>query len=136
MARVAAISAETHEVIGLLARAMAEDDGDQDQSPSPNVERPTKPIIAKIVPPPTVGVIPPAKLQSLDVKLHPIVQRLAARDTWTRSEFDTLVREHHLMPLSVFDGINEWADQELGDFLLEGEEPITVRRSLLEFPKL
>ena len=34
MARVAAISAETHEVIGLLAKAMAEENGD-DEQPAP-----------------------------------------------------------------------------------------------------
>lgn len=130
MSRVAAISAETHEVIGLLAKAMAEDGADQDQR-QPNVERLSKPTMAKIALPPADGAFPTAKLQSLDVKFHPIVQRLAARDKWTRSEFDALVREHNLMPLSVFDGINEWADQELGDFLLEGEEPITVHKSLL-----
>ena len=77
------------------------------------------------------GVIPAAILESLDTKFHAIAQRLASRDTWTRSEFHALARDRQLMPLSVFDGINEWADQQLGDFLLEGEDSISVHRSLL-----
>lgn len=134
MARVAAISAETHEVIGLLAKAMA-DETDDGELPAPVKAEPlAKPIVAEIAPPAAAaedGVIPLAQLESLDAKLHPIIQRLAARDAWSRAEFETLAREHQLMPLSVFDGINEWSDQQLGDFLLEGEDSITVHRSLL-----
>jgi hypothetical protein len=35
------------------------------------------------------------------------------------------------MPLSVRDAINEWADQQFGDYLLDGDDPIIVRRALL-----
>ncbi|MCI0747261.1 MAG: TerB family tellurite resistance protein [Verrucomicrobia subdivision 3 bacterium] len=134
MARIAAISAETHEVIGLLAKAMADETDDGEQSAPVKAEPLAKPTVAEIIPPPAAaadGVIPLAKLESLDAKLQPIVQRLAARDAWSRAEFESLAREHELMPLSVFDGINEWADQQLGDFLLDGEDSITVHRSLL-----
>lgn len=134
MARVAAISAETHEVIGLLAKAMAEENGD-DEPPAPaRGEGLVKPVVAEIATTAAStanGVIPAATLQSLDAQFHAIAQRLASRDTWPRNEFDALAREHQLMPLSVFDRINEWADQQLGDFLLEGEDSITVHRSLL-----
>ena len=65
------------------------------------------------------------------MKFHSVTLRLVARDAWTRVEFEALVREHHLMPLSVFDVINEWADEHHGDFLLEGEETIVVHRSIL-----
>ena len=134
MARVAAISAETHEVIGLLAKAMADENGDNEQPTPTKIESPPRPSVAEITTTATNemnGVIPAAKLESLESKFHPIVQRLASRDEWSRTEFDALAREHQLMPLSVFDGINEWADQQLGDFLLDGEDSITVHRSLL-----
>ena len=134
MARVAAISAETHEVIGLLAKAMAEENSDDEQPALTRGERLAKPVVAEIATTEASaanGVIPAATLASLDTKFHAIAQRLASRDTWTRNEFDTLAREHQLLPLSVFDGINEWADQQLGDFLLDGEDSITVHRSLL-----
>lgn len=135
MARVAAISAETHEVIGLLAKAMADENSEEVERQAPSrMETPTKPVVAEIA---TVannerdGLFPPVKLGSLDSKFHAVVRRLVERDLWSRTEFEALAREHQLMPLSVFDRINEWADEQLGDFLLEGENPITVYRSLL-----
>jgi len=134
MARVAAISAETHEVIGLLAKAMAEENGDDEPPAPPRGEELVKPVVAEIATTAAStadGVIPAATLQSLDAQFHAIAQRLASRDRWPRNEFDALAREHQLMPLSVFDGINEWSDQQLGDFLLEGEDSITVHRALL-----
>ena len=79
-------------------------------------------------PPPTDSL---PRIELLDVKFHSVTLRLVARDAWTRVEFEALVREHHLMPLSVFDVINEWADEHHGDFLLEGEETIVVHRSIL-----
>ena len=39
------------------------------------------------------------------------------------------------MPLSIQDVINEWADELLGDFLLEGEDPILIRRELIQKEK-
>lgn len=135
MARVAAISAETHEVIGLLAKAMAEDNGNSEPEVAPRFAPTATPTLTEVTPKKVVedGIttILQDKLQSLDAKWHPIVQRLAARDTWSRTEFDSLAREHQFMPLSVFDAVNEWADQHLGDFLLEGEDSVTVHRSLL-----
>jgi hypothetical protein len=35
------------------------------------------------------------------------------------------------MPLRIQDVINEWADESLGDFLLEGEDPVIIRRKLI-----
>jgi tellurite resistance protein len=137
MARVAAISAETHEIIGLLAKAMSDESGDGEQSGPGRVEPLARPTVAEITPSAATAVdavIPRAKLESLDAKLHPVIQRLAARDEWSRADFESVAREHQLMPLSVFDGINEWADQQLGDFLLEGEDSITVHRALFNSP--
>ena len=135
MARVAAISAETHEVIGLLAKAMAEDNGNGEPDPVPRFAPASKPTVTEVSPVKAsddgATTVPQSKLEALDAKWHPILQRLAARDSWSRVEFDELAREHQYMPLSVFDAVNEWADQHLGDFLLEGEDSITVHRSLL-----
>jgi hypothetical protein len=35
------------------------------------------------------------------------------------------------MPLCIRDTLNEWADEALGDFILEGEDPVVVRRELM-----
>jgi tellurite resistance protein len=155
MARVAAISAETHEVIGLLAKAMAEDDdggtGYQLVPPANlpdgrvNASQAESSILSasngSVVPSGSLAdgtdespVLPTdriPRIELLDVEFHSVTLRLVARDAWTRAEFEALVREHHLMPLSVFDVINEWADEHHGDFLLEGEETIVVHRSIL-----
>jgi hypothetical protein len=40
------------------------------------------------------------------------------------------------MPLSIHDVINEWADGSLGDFLLEGEDPVVIRRDLIQKGKI
>jgi tellurite resistance protein len=155
MTRVAAISAETHEVIGLLAKAMAEDDeGSTGYQPVRPGNLPGGMASASLVESGILSAsngsvapsgrlplgtgespVPPKEalpcIELLDVKFHSVTLRLIARDAWTRAEFEALVREHHLMPLSVFDVINEWADEHHGDFLLEGEETIVVHRSIL-----
>lgn len=135
MSRVAAISAETHEVIGLLAKAMAEDSSGSEPNIAPRFAPASSPTVTEVTPTKAVDggitTILQGKLQALDLKWHPIVRRLAARDSWSRTEFESLAREHQFMPLSVFDAVNEWADQHLGDFLLDGEDSITVHRSLL-----
>lgn len=142
MTRVAAISAETHEVIGLLAKAMAVDDTDQAPPTLPGtVPKSATTTTATEGPPPT-STAPPVlagaspnsgvELEGLEARFCPIIQRLIERETWKRAEFDALARENQLMPLSVLDVLNEWSDERLGDFLLEGEDPIIVRRDLLK----
>ncbi len=119
MDRVAKISQETTEVVGMLAAVMSEDDAPQ------KVLRPVETA-------PAVEPLDGASLLTgLKPKFHPLVHRLSERDSWSRSDFDQLVGEFKLMPLGAFDALNEWADEHLGDFLLEGEDPITFRRSLL-----
>ena len=114
MSRVAEIAQETTEVVGLLAAVMNDD----------------APTSAPAVP---VAVGHPSKsnLSALDPKYRPLVQRLAERDSWTRREFDQLASEFSLLPLGAFDAVNEWSDERLGDFLLEGDDPIAFRRALL-----
>lgn len=125
MVRVAAITSETHEVIGLLAKAMSDEDSKQDSDLSDEV--PLSP--RDVVPPPSPA--PSARFIGLDAAFHPVLERLLARESWPRSEFHALAGEFHLMPLSIHDVINEWADESLGDFLLEGEDPILIRWELI-----
>jgi hypothetical protein len=135
MAKVAAISAETSEVIDILTRAMADD------NTSDTASAQAKLATARQAPPMSVSLQKSGEnsilatqnsFGNLDAKWHPIIQRLTAKDSWNRMEFEALAREYQFMPLSVFDSINEWADEALGDFILEGEDPITVRRALLK----
>jgi hypothetical protein len=50
------------------------------------------------------------------------------------SDFSALVAKHHLMPAGVIDALNSWSDEHLGDFVLEGDDPILVRSDLLKSP--
>ncbi len=116
MTRVAAIAHETAEVIGLLSAVMHEDE----PKPEP-----------KAAPPPVVAVEVPAWLGTLDVKYHAVAARIVARPSWPRDEFQQLAAEFKMMPLGVVDALNEWADETLGDFLLEGDDPVSVNESIL-----
>ena len=143
MSRVAAITAETHEVIGLLAKAMSEDEPTLSPSniPPSNAAKPwsavpqfskdptnTQPQFAGQG---TFG-IPPEKLTTLDPQFHAVLHQLVDRETWSRAELEALAREHRLMAHGLLVALNEWADESLGDFLLDGEELITVHRHLLK----
>ena len=121
MSRVAAISHETAEVIGLLSAVMCEDEPKPAPKPQPAPASPT------LTPAPET----PAWLGSLDVKYRAITVRIVAKPAWTRTEFQQLAAEFNLMPLGVFDALNEWADEQLGDFLLDGDDPVTVNVSIL-----
>jgi uncharacterized tellurite resistance protein B-like protein len=145
MARVAAIAAETQEVIGLLAKVMADDEPITPQVNLPTAGRNTPSESISNLPenaPPIVSTGTPSsrvslpEMEGLAPKYQPLIERLRASDSWKRAEFDALVREHHQMPLGTFDAINEWADEHLGDFLLEGDDPIIVHRHLLNSPNL
>ncbi len=130
MSKVFAITNETKEVVGILSVVMAEE---QDEvTPSPNGAVPARPSVSITTEPPRDSAgSPPAGFAGLDPAFHPVLDRLLAKESWPRSEFHALAGEFHLMPLSIHDVINEWADESLGDFLLEGEDPILVRRELI-----
>ena len=124
MTRVAAISSETAQVISLLSAVMREEEAKPAVRPAPATETTIPPQQS---PPPET----PAWLATLNTQYQPIATRIVAKPTWTRTEFQQLAAEFKLMPLGVCDALNEWADEHLGDFLLEGEDPITVNTSIL-----
>lgn len=127
MSRVAQISQETTEVISILSKVLADDDA----------EPQTKTVLS-----------PPIAIErnknrngtttqtaswalSLEDKYRGLLFKLLERESWKRTEFEALARENKLMALGVYDAINEWSDAELGDFLLEGEDPILVHKELV-----
>lgn len=137
MERVAQISHETTEVIGLLAKVMSEDEpassvtgglqpnrlgSEKGEVPLPVVTG-SKALLGQ--------PDSPVPLDGLPEKFHMLFGRIIAREQWSRPEFVQLAAEFSLLPLGAIDAINEWADEYRGDFLLEGEDPITVKRELL-----
>jgi uncharacterized tellurite resistance protein B-like protein len=65
---------------------------------------------------------PPETVPSLDVKYLSMLHDIMKSDGFSQGEFTSLARKHNLMPRAAFDDINSWADEELGDFLLEESE--------------
>ena len=65
---------------------------------------------------------PSGSLVSLDVKYLLVLNDIMISKELSKDDFTGLVRKHNLMPQAAFDDINSWADEELGDFLLEDHE--------------
>ncbi|MEQ8820985.1 MAG: TerB N-terminal domain-containing protein [Sumerlaeia bacterium] len=131
MAKVQAISEETREVIGILAKAFEEHAEEDDAEDLP-------PELAELVPPapapepaPPAGGDPPDWMADLDLRFIPATLELIARGEWTKAQFDALAARHNLMPLGLYGSVNDWADEALGDLLLDGDDPITIDRDLI-----
>jgi uncharacterized tellurite resistance protein B-like protein len=65
---------------------------------------------------------PPETIPSLDVKYLSMLYDIMKSEELSQDDFTGLARKHNLMPRAAFDDINSWADEELGDFLLEESE--------------
>jgi tellurite resistance protein len=132
MSRVDRIAQETSEVVGILSKVMTEEEPESaeptrnEESLAPKVS--TAPLVPQLKEP---GRAAPEWLKSLESKYQPVLLHLLERVSWSRTEFDELAKKSGLMPLDAFDAINGWADEKLGDFLLEGEDTISIRKQLI-----
>jgi len=85
----------------------------------PEVKIPEKTDIKK----PDIDLpFPPETIPLLDVKYLFMLHDIMQINELSQDEFTSLARKHNLMPRAAFDDINTWADEELGDFLLEENE--------------
>ena len=132
MSRVDRIAQETSEVVGILSKVMAEEESEGEE-PAPNGRTVAAPVSKDSAVPEARGPsgATPEWLRSLEPKYHPVLLQLLERDSWTRADFDALAKKFQLMPLDAFDAINGWADENLGDFLLEGDDTILVHKELI-----
>lgn len=71
-------------------------------------------------------------LGNLDNRYHIALADLIQRETWSNDEIDNLARKYGLMPSNLIDSINTWADEFLGDFLIEEGQPYKINTRLLE----
>lgn len=126
MSRVDRIAQETSEVIGILSKVMAESEEPENEPSTSKGKAVASPVVMAKPPGET-----PEWLNSLDPKYQPVLLHLIERESWPRPDFDTLAKKFQLMPLDAFDAINGWADESLGDFLLEGDETILVNKQLI-----
>ncbi len=116
--RIKALTQETREVISLLSVVMAETE--EAPCPPPSVSLPTP-----------IESAPIQWLSGLETRYHSAVVVLVRHDEITTNDFDCIATDHHLMPDDLFNAVNTWADETLGDFLLERGENVRIFRSLL-----
>ena len=121
MSMIASISAETREVVGILSAVL----GDRPSVANGAVGESSS-LADDFVPPATDDW-----MNGLEDAIKPALKKLILQPAWGREEFNALAHEFHQMPLNIFDMVNEWSDEALGDFLLEGENPIEVNRGLI-----
>jgi uncharacterized tellurite resistance protein B-like protein len=117
MDRIAALTKETHEVVSMLSAVMIEDSPPELETPA------TRSSAASDAVPDWVSSIAPR----YQIALVYLVQH----DELDAESFDSLAATHHLMADDLFNSINAWADEKLGDFLLERSDPIRIYRDLV-----
>lgn len=115
--RIDALTNETREVISMLSVVMAEPEDTSCGQPS--------------ISSPPANSAPVEWLNGLAPRYHPAVLTLIRLDEIATHDFDCIAADHHLMPDDLINAVNTWADESLGDFLLERGENIRVFRSLL-----
>lgn len=115
--RIKTLTQETQEVISLLSVVMAEpEETPPPSSPSPSMQ---------------ANAASPTWLEGLEGRYHAAVLILIRHDEVTVNDFDHIAKNDHLMPDDLFNSVNAWADETLGDFLLERGENLRVFRNLL-----
>ena len=114
MSRVAAIAQETKELVDKLSGIMEEKEAKAEASPA------AAPVVAQLN---GVG-------STLNPNYLPIYRELITQSQWSKADFIKLAAKYNLMPVAVTDVINGWADDALGDFLIEGEDPVTIHTEL------
>ncbi|MGH7952268.1 MAG: tellurite resistance TerB C-terminal domain-containing protein, partial [Limisphaerales bacterium] len=128
MARVYEITSETKEVVAILSVLM-EDEPEKSIAPSATITLPV-PEIPKVSSDGNAAP-QPTRFNGLDAAFRPILERLLACDSWSKNDFKLLADEFHFMPLNIRDTLNEWSDEMLGDYILDGEDPLIVHRELI-----
>lgn len=125
--RIRRLRAESEQVAEMLVTAMAETavlDADEDHTPKVEAQQAPAP---KQVPEPTSNdAHADGQFSALAPALRPIVIALLKREAWPKAEVEALARNNGTSLTAAIDGINEWADEHLGDFLVEDGDPIKV----------
>ncbi len=127
-AAIANILRETREIAQVLNAALTDAPEELDELDEPAPAPATEPTTQAT--PQRTSITGP--IQHLESRFHPFLAELTTQKQWSVSDFDALSRKHNLMPTGAIDVINEWADEHLGDFLLEGDGPYNVSHELLE----
>ena len=103
---------ETREVALLLDEAMLEEQPAEETS--------------EVKPSPLSKPAADPRFEGLVVRYCAVLTELCTRPSWTRSDFERLVRNHSLMPSGTLDVINEWSQDRFDELIIEdvGDELI------------
>ncbi|WP_165403678.1 TerB N-terminal domain-containing protein [Rhizobium leguminosarum] len=69
--------------------------------------------------------------EGLERRYGSLVSELRTQETWTASDFDSLVRGAGLMPGAARDAVNDWAMDRFDELLIEGDGPYVINSYLL-----
>lgn len=83
------------------------------------------PVLEEVIP---VG---DEMFDGLQQRYHSLVTELRMQETWTVSDFDSLIRTAGLMPGAARDALNEWAMDRFDELFIEGDGPFVINSYLL-----
>jgi hypothetical protein len=120
MNRIAALTAETAEVVSILSKALAEESHEE-------------PLPVAVESPASAPSSMPKWMDSLEPRYQPALLEIIAAPNGQPVDLSAIAAKHHLMADDLTDGINAWSDEALGDFLLEVTEDgrTTIQHELL-----
>jgi uncharacterized tellurite resistance protein B-like protein len=108
---------ETRQVAVLLDEAMPEDPSDPSAEESPPEEVPQAAQSSRSET--VTATAAEARFDGLVSRYRAVLAALCTRRSWRRAEFETLVRDHSLMPAGTLDVINEWSQDRFAEPILE-----------------
>ncbi|MFA4824797.1 MAG: TerB N-terminal domain-containing protein [Methanoregula sp.] len=113
---------DTRAVQDILASVFEQEEKEMEIDIEPEVKIPETPVKTYTRPGEFDLPFAPETIPSLDTKYLSMLHDIMKTDEMSQDDFTGLARKHNLMPRAAFDDINTWADEELGDFLLEESE--------------
>jgi uncharacterized tellurite resistance protein B-like protein len=138
---VSRIMNETKEVARILQDAMDVDEEDDfletfSSTPSVVVESQTAATVAAVVETTAIaektlpGDFHPS-VEGLERRYHPFVEALLAKPEWPLSEARELAKSHHVMLNGAIEAINEWSQEQFGDWLIEEGDSLVIHSTIL-----
>jgi len=113
---------DTRAVQNILASVFKQEEDEIVLDLEPEVKIPKSLVNAETRPNEFDLPFPPETIPSLDSKYLLMLHDIMKSNEVSQDDFTILAKKYNLMPRAAFDDINTWADEELGDFLLEESE--------------
>ncbi|WP_425619075.1 TerB N-terminal domain-containing protein [Anatilimnocola sp. NA78] len=139
---VSRIMNETKEVARILQDAMdveEEDDSSENYSPTRTVNLPNRyESTATAVPETSAAIVVSgtdwdlgAAADHLDRRYQPFLKALLTKSDWSLRDARELSMLHHVMLNGAIEAINEWSQEQFGDWLIEDGDPLVIHSNIL-----